>query len=597
MLSQDRSARIIQIVLACAFIALAVQLFRLQIVQHDKYQLQSDKNRTRRLRLEPPRGVIYDRNGIPLVENRPSYTLSALPIEVRGNEKSIAFLAGLLEEEPAAVKRKLDQADNPFVLLKLRHNIDYAMLVKLEENKLEYPGVTYETETRRIYPAGIKSPHLFGYIGEVSRSELERRQDEEILPGDLVGKKGFEAYYDRELRGQVGYDAIEVDAVGREVKDITGAGDRPFIRGRDFYLALDSRLQFLADSLLGDKIGGAVMVDVRDGGVLVLCSKPDFDPELFSGTLSAADWQRLLNDPGKPLYDRVIQSAYPPGSTFKMVAATAALEAHKATPETTFPCTGGVTYGDRTFLCHGGKGHGTLAMVDAIKVSCNSYFYRLSMRLSVDEWAAAAKGYGFGARTGIDLPAEEVGTLPDRAYLDRVFGKKGWSSGMMLNLGIGQGDLLVTPVQMAQYTMMIATKGRYYPLHLVYKIYDPRTQRFYKQRLASKSVEGVSQQTYAILQEGMYRVVNSPGGTGHSTYLPDVVVAGKTGTAQNPHGDPHAWYVGFAPLAEPEVAICVLVENGGAGGVAAGPVAGALLRRYFDLKKAASAANAAPLRP
>lgn len=594
MLSQDRSARIIQIALVCAFIALAVQLFRLQIVQHDKYQLQAEKNRTRRLRLEPPRGVIYDRNGIALVENRPSYTLSALPIEVRGNERSIAFLAGLLAEEPAAVKRKLDQADNPFVLLKLRHNIDYAMLVKLEENKLEYPGVTYETETRRIYPAGIKSPHLFGYIGEVSRSELERRQEEGMLPGDLVGKKGFEAYYDRDLRGQVGYNAIEVDAVGREVKDITGAGDRPPVRGRDFYLALDSRLQILADSLMSDKIGGAVMVDVRDGGVLVLCSKPDFDPEIFAGTLSAADWQALLNDPGKPLYDRVIQSAYPPGSTFKMVAATAALEVHKATPETTFPCTGGVTYGDRTFLCHGGQGHGTLAMLDAIKVSCNSYFYRLSMRLSVDEWAAAAKEYGFGARTGIDLPAEEEGNLPDRAYLDRVFGKKGWSGGMMLNLGIGQGDLLVTPVQMAQYTMMIANKGRYYPLHLVYRIFDPRTQRFYKQELAPRSVAGVSQQTYATLHEGMYRVVNVPGGTGHSTFLPDVVVAGKTGTAQNPHGEPHAWYVGFAPYSQPEVAVCVLVENGGAGGAAAGPVAGALLRRYFDLKKAAAPVAAAP---
>ncbi|HNW59318.1 MAG TPA: penicillin-binding protein 2 [bacterium] len=579
----------IQIVIACAFMALAVQLFRLQIIQREKYQAQSDKNRTRRLRLEPPRGVIYDRNGLPLVENRPSYTLSALPIEVRGNARSLAFLADLMEEDVAAVKRRLDQADNPFIPLKLRRNIDYAMLVRLEENKLEYPGVSYETESRRVYPAGVKSPHLFGYIGEISKGELERRQEEGLMPGDLVGKKGFEAYYDRDLRGQVGYDAIEVDAVGREVKDIVGASDRTPIRGRDFYLALDARLQSLADSLLGDKIGGVVMIDTRDGGVLVLCSKPDFDPELFSGTLSAADWQRLLNDPGKPLYDRVIQSAYPPGSTFKMVAATAALEEHKATPETTFPCTGGVTYGDRTFLCHGGKGHGTLAMLDAIKVSCNSYFYRLSMRLSVDEWAAAARHYGFGARTGIDLPAEEPGILPDRDYLDRVFGKKGWSGGMMLNLGIGQGDLLVTPVQMAQYTMIIANKGRYYPLHLVYKIFDPRTQRYYKQKLESRNTAGISQETYATLHAGMFRVVNTPGGTGHASYLEDVVVAGKTGTAQNPHGEPHAWYVGFAPLQDPEVAICVLVENGGGGGATSAPIAGQLLRRYFDLKKEAAA--------
>jgi penicillin-binding protein 2 len=587
MLSQDRNTRIIRLLITLAFLALAGQLFKLQIVQREKYQEQSDKNRTRRLRLEPPRGVIYDRNGIPLVENRPSYTLSALPVEVRGNEHSLAFLAELMEEDVAAVKRKLERADNPFVPLKLRRNIDYGMLVKLEENKLEYPGVTYEIESRRIYPGGLKSPHLFGYIGEISKSELERRQEEGILPGDLVGKKGFEAYYDRDLRGQLGYNVVEVDAVGREVKDLTGAGDRSPVRGRDFYLALDARLQALADSLFTDKIGGVVMVDVRDGGVLVLCSKPDFDPELFSGTLSAADWSRLVNDPAKPLYDRVIQSAYPPGSTFKMVAATAALEEHKATTETVFSCGGGVTYGDRTFACM--HVHGALDMIDALKASCNSYFYRLSMRLTVDEWAAYAKKYGFGARTGLDLPAEEKGTLPDRAYLDRVFGKKGWTSGMMLNLGIGQGDLLVTPVQMVQYTMIIANRGRYYPLHLVYKIFDPRTQGFFKQQIGRRTVEGISQQTFDALHEGMYRVVNVAGGTGHASYIPGITVAGKTGTAQNPHGEPHAWFVGFAPLDNPEVALCVLIENGGGGGAASAPIAGSLLRRYFDLRKAAPA--------
>jgi penicillin-binding protein 2 len=591
MFSQDRSTRIIEIFITCAFVALAAQLFNLQIIRREKYQAHSEANRLRKLRLEPPRGIIYDRHGTPLVENRPAYTLSAIPYEVRDNETSLAFLAGLMQEPAPDVKRKLDKADNPFMPLKLRRNINYEMLVQLEEHKLDFPGVTYETESSRIYPGGFKSPHLFGYIGEISKSELERRQEEGMLPGDLVGKKGFEYYYDKDLRGQIGYDVVEVNALGREVKDLTGSGERPALRGKDFYLALDASLQRLADSLFVDKIGGVVMVDTRDGGILVLCSKPDFDPEIFSTNLTNADWQRLVNDPGKPLYDRMIQSAYPPGSTFKMVTATAALETGKANPGTAFSCSGGVTYGDRTFTCL--HQHGSLNMIDAIKASCNTYFYRLGMRLSVDEWALYAKKFGFGQRTGVDLPAEEKGILPDREYLDKTFGKKGWSGGMMLNLGIGQGDLLATPLQMAQYAMIIANCGRYYPLHLVYKIYDPHAQRFFKQKIEPRQVDGISQATYATIREGMYRVVNSPGGTGHSSYLDDVVVAGKTGTAQNPHGEPHAWFVGFAPYDHPEVAICVLIENGGYGGAKSGPIVGQLLRLYFDLQKTASVQVAA----
>ncbi|HOZ22771.1 MAG TPA: hypothetical protein PLO28_13355, partial [bacterium] len=221
MHSHDRTTRIIQFIIAGAFIVLAGQLFNLQILQREKYLTQSEKNRSRRLRMEPPRGIIYDRHGSPLVENRPSYVLSVIPIEVRNNEKSLAFLADLMQETPAEVRRRLERADNPFLPFKLQRDIDYGMLVRLEEHKLEHPGVTYEIESRRIYPAGLKSPHLFGYIGEISKSELQRRQEEDMLPGDLVGKKGFEAYYDRDLRGQVGYKVVIVDAVGRMATDQT----------------------------------------------------------------------------------------------------------------------------------------------------------------------------------------------------------------------------------------------------------------------------------------------------------------------------------------------------------------------------------------
>ncbi len=589
MFSQDRTTRVIQTFVALAFLVLVAQLFRLQVIQRDKYQAQSEKNRIRRIRIEPPRGVLYDRNGVILVENRPSYTLSAVPAVVRKNQHSLEFLALLMQASVADVRRALNQAENPFIPCKLRHNIDYATLVQLEEHKLDAPGVTYEIESSRVYPSGLKSPHVFGYIAEVSKTELDKRRDQGMLPGDLVGKKGFEKQYDRDLRGQVGYDFIEVDALGREVRDLVSDHEQKAIRGKDFYLGLDARLQACADSAFSAKHGGAVMVDTRSGEVLVLCSKPDFDPEIFTSAMSNEQWQQLINDPGKPMYDRMLQSAYPPASIFKMVTAAAALENHKVDLSTVFACHGGVAFGSRVFHCWLLSGHGAMNLYDALKYSCDTYFYHAGLRVGVDAWAECAGRFGIGQLTRIDLPGEEKGLLPTRAYLDRVFGKNGWTNGLMLNMSIGQGDLLTTPVQMVQYTMMLANRGTYYPLHMVHKIYDPQTRQFYRQKFAARSVPGISQASYDALHEGMYRVVNGAGGTGRNCYLPDVVVAGKTGSAQNPHGDSHAWFVAFAPYEKPEVAVCVIVENGGGGGAVAAPIASKLLRLYFDLQKASPA--------
>lgn len=589
MFSQDRTTRVIQSVVAVAFLVLAAQLFRLQVVQQAKYQAQSERNRIRRIRIEPPRGIIYDRHGTVLVENRPSYTLSATPSICKKNQRSLEFLAQLMNVSVADVRRELNAADNPFMPFKLRHNIDYATLVQLEEHKLEVPGVTYEVESRRVYPSGLKSPHVFGYTAEVSKTELEKRRDQGMLPGDLVGKKGFERQYDRDLRGQVGYDFVEVDALGREVRDLVVEGEQEAIRGKDFYLALDARLQTFADSAFSGKRGGAVMVDTRDGGVLVLCSKPDFDPELFTTAISNENWQRLLNAPDKPLYDRMLQSTYPPGSVYKMIAAAAALENHKVDLSTYFSCHGGLQFGNRLFRCWLSSGHGAVTLCDALKYSCDVYFYNVGLRIGIDLWADFSHRFGMGQLTHIDLPGEEKGLLPDRAYLDRVFGKKGWTNGMMLNLAIGQGDLLTTPVQIAQYTMMIANRGAYYPLHMVDKVFDPKTKQLYRQKFPVKTVSGISPATWDAIHEGMYRVVNGAGGTGRNSFLDDVVVAGKTGSAQNPHGETHAWFIAFAPYAKPEVAVCVVIENAGGGGAVAAPIAGKLLRLYFDQQKAAIA--------
>ena len=580
-------------ILAALFLALAVQLVNLQIIQRSKYLAHSNQNRMRRLRLEAPRGILYDRNGVILVENRPSYSVSAVPTEAKNNPQVLQLLGQLLNEPAEKLGDRLREADNPYFAVKLKRNVEYPLLVRLEERKLDLPGVTYEVETRRVYPTGIKAPHLFGYIGEISKSELDRRKKEGLIPGDLVGKTGLEKMYDHDLRGRPGYDFVEVDVIGREVRDIIDVGESQPLRGKDFYLTIDARLQMLGDSLLYGKRGAIVMMDCRDGGLLAISSKPDYDPEIFTGTLSNETWQALVNDPGKPLFDRVTQSTYPPGSTFKMVAVAAALDEHKCSPGYTVSCHGSVTIGGSTFNCWYGAGHGGLNMVDALKVSCNSYFYQLGLLVGVDAWATAAEQMGFGRRTGIDLPTEEPGVLPNRDYLDRVFGVKGWSNGMMLNLAIGQGDLLVTPLQMARFAMVIANRGWCYRPHMVHKLYDPARHQYYKQQIARENA-AITAQSFEVIHEGMYRVVNADGGTGRASRLEEIKVCGKTGTAQNPHGEPHAWFVGFAPAQNPEVAISVLLENAGGGGANSAPLAGMMFKRYFANQKMPAVQLAAP---
>ncbi len=583
MLVPSRKTQIYTAVIILFFIILAGQLLRLQLLLRDRYLEHSEKNRVRRVRLLPPRGIIYDRNGRILVDNQPVYVLNVFPYQCKKEEKTLQFLSDVLQKTPSQLMTIMDMADSPFLPFRISQSIDFGIVVWIEEHRRELLGLEYEIETQRCYPSGIKAPHVFGYLGEVTKEELKKRQREGLMQGDLVGKKGLEKMYDRELRGMAGYDYIEVDAYGRQIQDLVVDGEHPPIRGRDFYLTLDARLQAQAESLFVDKRGGVIMLDTRDGGVLVMCSKPDYDPQLFAGSLTPEAWQSLIDDPQKPLYDRMIQSLYPAGSTFKMVVAAAALEKEHYYPTTKATCRGAVTYGGRVFNCWYGKGHGTLDLYDALKFSCNVYFYQLSLRVQVDDWAEFARKFGFGSPTGIDLPGEEKGLVPDHLYLDKIFGKNGWNNGMMLNLGIGQGDLLVTPIQMAQYAMILANRGQYYPPHLVNRIYDPQSGRFFRQQNKKYQVTGISEDTYDIIHEGMYRCVNEPGGTGGRCRLPNVTVLGKTGTAQNPHGDPHAWFIGFAPAEKPEVAICVLIENGGGGGAMAAPIAGSLLKTYFAL--------------
>jgi penicillin-binding protein 2 len=564
------------------FAFLLIELFYLQIYKGQKYLQHSESNRIRRYVIQPTRGLIYDRQGDILVDNTPSYSLSAIPFECNKNDSVLTILSNILHTPEQTLKKELRQADSPFSPVKIKRNIDYSTLVQVEERRLELPGVIYDVDPKRMYPYGVRAPHLFGYLGEIAKSELERRSEENLRAGDYVGKSGIEKVYDRLLRGSVGYDFLEVDALGREIRDIHLEGEKAPKRGADLYLTLDAELQLLAEKSLEGSRGSVVMLDVRNGQVLVMTSKPDYDPHIFADVVTNKVWRELVNNEDRPLYDRAVQSAFPPGSTFKLVLAAAALEQGVVTPSYSVVCPGYMQFGRRVFHCWNAGGHGRVDMLHAIEQSCNVYFYNLSLKVNVDEWAEFARRFGFGKRTGIDLLHEVSGLVPDSEYMNKTYGKRGWTRGNMLNLGIGQGDLLTTPLQLAQFAAMMANRGHYFEPHLMYKSVHIEQQDTTFFQPVPHEVNGITPETYEVLIEGTNMVIHGDMGTGKAAGVRGVSMCGKTGTAQNPHGEPHAWFIGFGPAQDPRVAICVLVENGGGGGANAAPIAGKVLGRYFE---------------
>lgn len=563
------------------FFLLLVKLFQLQVYERQKYRNFSDINRIRRVRIIPSRGIIYDRNGKIIVKNQPSYSVFAVPFECR-KDSVINLLSDILDDSLAVIRKKISSAQNPFTSIKVWNDIEFEAMIRIEENKLNLPGIYLKIEPKRTYLDNLWSAHLLGYLAEVSKKELEGLPQTGIVQGDIIGKKGIEKAFDDKLRGQAGFNFIEVNALGREVAEKEFSGERDPVPGHDLYLAIDLDMQKFAEDLFQNRQGGAVFLDTRNGEVLVMCSKPDYNPALLAGNIPHKTWQNLLNNPAKPLYDRMIQGEFPPGSTFKLVMLAAALQENKITEHTMYSCPGYFRFGNATFNCWNHAGHGTNNLTDAIKMSCNVYLYNVSLTLDVNTWARYAREFGFGRVTGIDLPDERAGNVPDSTYLNKVYQKTGWTAGMLLNVGIGQGDLLTTPLQMAQFAMILANSGVWYTPHLVQRFVDSQNRETPNTLFQKNQTTGISSQTYSIIRNGMRLVVNGEKGTGRASRLPNIHVAGKTGTAQNPHGEDHAWFIGFAPFENPEIAFCVFIENGGGGGAQAAPIAHDLLQMYFN---------------
>ena len=571
-LSQRKRIAVVLVLLLFALIYSG--FFRIQVSGADKYYEISLNNSIRQLTQYPPRGAIRDVKGRILVDNRPSFFVSIIPRTVTKN--TISMLGKILAEDAEKISEKI-RGRNSFRPVVIKRDLDYTVVAALEEKRLELPGVLLEVEGKRYYPPEIESPHIFGYVGEVTPEEANQKK--ELDSGEMIGKSGLEYTYDSNLRGVKGMHFVQVDAEGRDLGNFSEDRNISAHPGMDLHMTLDYDFQQFAESLMVDKRGAIVALDVRNGGILTFVSKPDYDPRLMTGKISEAVWTELQSDTSHPLYNRVIQSRYPPGSTFKMVTVIAALQEKIITPKWKAYCPGYFRLGRKTIKCWNKAGHGEIDLLQAIRGSCNVYFFQLGLKIGLETWSEYSKKFFFGSVTGIDLPNESRGLVPTVEYFNRIYGLNGWTRGNLANLAIGQGELLTTPLQMAQFTMILATRGVVHTPHFTNYLRDKESGKKIYFPVKTNYVTGISADIYDFAREGMRSVVD--GGTGWRASVPGVEVAGKTGTAENPHGDSHAWFIGFAPYENPVIAIAVIIENGGGGGAFAAPLARQCLEKYF----------------
>ena len=559
---------------------LFIRLYMLQLFSYEEYAGESEKNSVRMITTEPVRGYIFDRDGKLVVDDGPSFTITITQAEFFNY--NVGELATLLDLDAQTLQDRINRgiisAKSRFTPVKVKRDIDFGTLSSIEEHLFELPGVSYDVESKRIYVGPARAAHLLGYCKEIGEAQLAKFGERYRL-GDLIGFSGVEGSYEQLLRGEKGKEFISVNAKGQVIGKFDGGKEDVTPReGFDLILSTDFGLQAYAESLMTHNKGALVAIDPTDGGILAMVSSPDYDPSVFSGVTSTDEWDKLNDDPDKPLFNRATMTLYPPGSTFKMVLAAAALQDGIIDKNWRITCPGGFRFGNRFFKCT--HVHGSVNVVDAIEESCNTFFYQLILKVGLDRWNEYAKKFGFGKKTMVDIDEEVAGLIPSMSYYDRVYGKGRWTQGFVVNLGIGQGELGVSPMQMANYAAALANGGILYQPRIVHYIRNKATNRI--EEVSHNSTDlGISPKVMALIREGMRRCVESPGGTGSLARIPGIVVAGKTGTAENPHGEDHAWFVGFAPFDHPRIAVACIVENAGYGGTKAAPICGGVMERYL----------------
>jgi penicillin-binding protein 2 len=554
-----RRGRIAALALVGGFVLLTGAFFRTQVLQNTEYKLQSEQNRFREIPLPAPRGIIYDRNNQIIAENLPGYSVSILAPSADSLRVALARLGEIIqlrnEQIESAVRRFRRAPNRPTVVL---GDASFDEISVLEEHRVQFPGLIIQSAPKRYYPDGPAVASFIGYTGEISESELSSPAYKGYKSGQQIGRGGLEKAYETALRGEEGTHFVEVDARGRVVREKDDR-DVPPKAAPALRTNIDMDLQRYAVSLFGDSLqGGVVAIEPKTGAVLALHSAPTFDPNRFIGGIPADYWNELNTDPRKPLYNKAIQGRYPPGSTWKLATAAWAMQNKIVGLNDRMPvsCTGGFQYGSRYFKCWEKRGHGNVDLSRAIEVSCDVYFYQLGLRMGLARLLAGGVALDFNQRTGIDLPDEARSRFPDAPrYFDERYGKRGWTNAVILNLSIGQGENDQTVLNMARFYTALATDGQASKPQIAQVESGPVHERL--MTLTDKDMQG--------LRDAMAGVVSARGTAG-SAAIKGVILAGKTGTAQNSSlsGD-HAWFVGFAPAEDPKIVVAVMIEFGGHG--------------------------------
>ena len=568
----QRRARAASILLIATFALLVGAFFRTQVLQNAQYVLQSEENRLREVPLPAPRGIIYDRNGTIIAENVVGYSVSLLAPTEDSLKAAMTRLSQTIPLSPdqmnLAVRRFKRAPNRPAVILA---DAPFDVVSVLEEHRIELPGLIIQSAPKRYYPEGAAVAAFIGYVGEISERELNSGQFEGYKAGQQIGRKGLEKQYEAQLRGREGTRFVEVDARGRVVREAGARQDLRAEAAEALKTNIDMDLQRYVAQLFGDSVqGGVVALDPATGAVLALHSAPSYDPNRFIGGIPVSYWNELNTDPRKPLYNKATQARYPPASAFKLATSILGLERGIVNFNTRMPvpCSGGYQYGSRYFRCWDKRGHGDVNLSQAIEKSCNTYFYQLGLRLSLQEVIAGGINLDFNQRSGLDLPDEARPGFPyGTDYYNELYGPRGWSNAVVLNLAIGQGENSQTVVNMARFYTALATDGHAAKPGIVGA--KPERERLFS--LSPEQMQG--------LRNAMSGVVSARGTAG-SAQIQGVVLAGKTGTAQNPHGADHAWFVGFAPAEQPKIVVAVLVEFGEHGYFAA-RIASKVIERYL----------------
>lgn len=589
----------VSVVVLFAFTVIVLRLWNLQIVEGPEYEKRSFGNRVRIKQIAAPRGHILDRNGREIVTNRPSFDVMLIQEDSSDIGEVLKRIAPILKVDVSELWAKVREASgNPrYMPVRLKDDIDWETLAFLENHNRDFSGIRIEVQPVRVYHYEDLAANTIGYLGAISKKELDEA-DKTIYSGeDIVGKKGIEKLREKDLRGQKGQSYSEVDARGFEQKQLKSVEP---LSGKEIRLTIDVDLQQIAESFMaaGDKAGAVVAMEVNTGRLLVAVSAPSIRIKEFIGGISQEQWKALLDNPKHPLINKVVQAAYPPGSTYKMVTALAGLAKGVIDENTTVYCPGSYTFGNRTYNCWRKGGHGAVSLNRAIGESCDVYFYQVGQRVGVDALAEFAQKLGLGVKTGIEMEYEKEGLTPTKSW--KLKAKKAkWQDGETLSVAIGQGFNLTTPLQLCVMTAALANGGKVYKPKLVEQVVDLDGTIVENLQPELVSLVNGHDKHFKLIRRGMEEVVHGKSGTARSVAIPDLRIAGKTGTAQVVrlavykglkeqdipyHFRDHAWFTCFAPAENPEIAVTVLVEHGLHGGSGAGPIARAVLNQYFKGK-------------